>query len=789
MNAHTRFHVSWLLAALLIAFQFPRPTIADPAWTMTDLNNNVQLMKNTPAQKRDFLMVWELPSDFHFMYVSGAVDPDLGAKIDALAARGIVPTAHTRYHQSGVYTEEGVLAIALTLQNRGLPINVMAWVDDTNSEVGVRHWFWQANDPVKWVTDTGGDYVYESTAAAYRIPIIPLYDKTHWWKHYFKVKLEHLQAGGITAIDGVWQDYESVPYPWNGVYEAQKNNVSALSVYQALGIADVLATKDAFLEYTVNLKRQMLRESTRAAAWEVYSSGVPFGNYGAGHSSAAHPYYSTAGVMYPPITPSNGTWATPPIYATVSHILPFFTSSENIASEHDKVDDIYWFQMLRSFSSSAVNDDANDNLHTLPYVCSQIANVYATSRTGDGVTVADPTEWNDPANTRMSRDVYRELLRHIWLRGAAGMHVFTHVGSSPDVGIDRTPAMQFEEIEDARSVLDEMLNYRTFLENGIPINYAFANAYGAVDNDRTWSGLKYNSEAVIRVIDRSKAGYIFPINGVFGAETFALKAPDDGSGATYLVRSDGASDRIDPVGCEAYLPLDGDLMDETGNGHNGAWVSNTPDVPTDTYVAQSSQIIHGSLYGYVFNAMNTDAVEVRRKTSPVYYGTGVNIPNTNNTFDASAFTAEMFVSVGAGNTDDNGNLLGKYGAWNIRLRNNGAVELGVYFGVSHNTTWFRTDANILPHNDGLWRHLAVTYDNSTRQIKVYVDYQPLTWTQWRQGVGVNAQCILPDDLDYSVHGDISLGWQYPASRATNAYMDEFRFTSKVLEPGQFLRNP
>ena len=92
----------------------------------------------------------------------------------------------------------------------------------------------------------------------------------------------------------------------------------------------------------------------------------------------------------------------------------------------------------------------------------------------------------------MSRERYREALRHLWLRGIDGMQVFNST----------TPGdaeLAIAEVEDAQEVYGEMLAFRQFLEQGAPLNLA---TY-LPDVTLLWSGIRLDDEVIVRGISLS----------------------------------------------------------------------------------------------------------------------------------------------------------------------------------------------------------------------------------------------------------------------------------------------
>ncbi len=75
--------------------------------------------------------------------------------------------------------------------------------------------------------------------------------------------------------------------------------------------------------------------------------------------------------------------------------------------------------------------------------------------------VSEPPELEFPV---LSRERYREILRHLWLRGVDGMQIF-----SPRMkGYED---MALPEVEDAVAAYDDMLAFREFLDDGEVLTY------------------------------------------------------------------------------------------------------------------------------------------------------------------------------------------------------------------------------------------------------------------------------------------------------------------------------
>ena len=140
--------------------------------------------------------------------------------------------------------------------------------------------------------------------------------------------------------------------------------------------------------------------------------------------------------------------------------------------------------------------------------------------------IPERVTYHDPCNiARVGRitEQPREILRHIWLRGAGSMQIFNH----PRKG-KRTIAI--EELADAVSVYDELLAHRPFLDRGTVMN---TDAVEATFDGAIWSGLKLPDQALVRAFTQSARPVTFEIQPWPGASRVELSAPPNG--ATYLL--------------------------------------------------------------------------------------------------------------------------------------------------------------------------------------------------------------------------------------------------------------
>jgi len=137
----------------------------------------------------------------------------------------------------------------------------------------------------------------------------------------------------------------------------------------------------------------------------------------------------------------------------------------------------------------------------------------------------------------MSQRRFRELVRHVWLRGADSIYIF-NLGypTTPQLV---TPAFSFESVEDVRSVLDELLAHREFLDKGEPMNFAVPKLGSP---DPIWSGLRLGDKCLVRTFTLGPTAVRLEVPA-FAGVAVTLDAPP--AGASYLIHRDG---RVEAVG-------------------------------------------------------------------------------------------------------------------------------------------------------------------------------------------------------------------------------------------------
>ena len=128
----------------------------------------------------------------------------------------------------------------------------------------------------------------------------------------------------------------------------------------------------------------------------------------------------------------------------------------------------------------------------------------------------------------MSRARYREVLRHIWLRGADGMQVF----NARRRGYEE---LVWNELVDAVRIYDEMLAYREFLDEG---ELMCLDVPAEQDDGVVWSGLRLPDRAVVRVFKQGGGEADVAIEAWPG-RTATLRATSQGATCVLRRTADG----------------------------------------------------------------------------------------------------------------------------------------------------------------------------------------------------------------------------------------------------------
>ena len=252
--------------------------------------------------------------------------------------------------------------------------------------------------------------------------------------------------------------------------------------------------------------------------------------------------------------------------------------------------------------------------------------------------------------------------------------------------------------------------------------------------------------------------------------------------------------------------IDGDILVVGGTG-TGKW-SIKPEVRPEPVLP----FVGKKIYDPVGNTTNDNRSALHctfasgaannGTTYQAYYGGAVRIPGSNPsnpdvTQPTDAITVECFVCT-TNTTVPNVfmPIVGKKRGngwtsetWALYAKNTGKISLRLF-------TDKYTAAKILGHdtaplgthtvNDGVWHHVAFTYDKESGIAKVYVDYELDQTHQLTAGGSLfyDANASTPN-----LHALWIGGYPYSDSangRVFNGFIDEVRISDAVLEPAQFL---
>lgn len=468
----------------------PASIAAELNWSIDDMARIVQPMRHD-WKGRIPIIPWDFPElPINDELVRLRETGELRRRIEIAVQRGYLPAVHVGEGQRA--TPAGAMAMALTLKELGLPVHLLM-----PQHVGGDKTIWP--DDAAWMPPDekipfGGKRAW---------PIFPLADTTAATQSVHAIFQPFKDAG--IEVAALWTDYEGLPNPYNGAWYAQQTPQARRHYPDP----SVLNDFESFKKYSADLNRKIQRELYLQPLRQLFPHAI-WGAYFAHNSSSAHPFVDPNGATTPPVVCEPGTVTMPALYAN-TRLLPRHINADWVITQ-PMVDDIYWHIMLRTLCASTVND-TSDSI-CVPFVSPCVADD-RTPRFGS---------WF------ISRPRYRELLRHVWLRGADGMAAF-----NPGPPYCPSPQIVFESMEDAREVFDEMLTFRKFLEQGTPINYTVPAMY---DRSPFWSGLKLDDAILVRVVslDNQPRPVTF---ATFAGRSVTLTAPAEG--AFYLISIDPRS--------------------------------------------------------------------------------------------------------------------------------------------------------------------------------------------------------------------------------------------------------
>jgi len=413
--------------------QYAHPCASPPPASFSWLD---EIRREIPALTHDRGDRWPM-----ILWEAGPFDLQPPGVYKELLARGL--TQH-------IHLDEKMIPTALALQNAGSPVIMM--------EGNGGQWPASlAGDPKVWAHQFDPGYV-PVAGPIHACPAI-----TRGWAinaERIRATLQKFKDSGVT-VNAVWMDWEGDP--------AGSDREQALHCPRCRATLPpgVLADEKSFSDYCWR-RYVELNGAYLAAPVEEIFPGCSTTNWHTAVSSQARPLRNWLNVAYCPVVPPLFTASNPVAYGnTVSWRL----WKPEFKFDRDHVDQFYTHLLLREVSDDAANRQVwAPGRTSVPWVCRWC-----------------PDDEN-PQIPIMTRERYREVLRHLWLRGICDMEVFNPVHKGFE-------SMAVYEVQDAVEVYDEMLAYRDFLDHGSPLCLDVPNIQ---DDGVLWSGLRSGNRAVVR---------------------------------------------------------------------------------------------------------------------------------------------------------------------------------------------------------------------------------------------------------------------------------------------------
>jgi len=323
-------------------------------------------------------------------------------------------------------------------------------------------------------------------------------------------RLQKFRDAGVT-IDAAWMDWEHEPWWMEDEWQQSRHCLRCQQIFPP----GVLDDHDRYRAYIIRLRQQLYSTYLAAPILEYYPK-CSITNWTQLHSSPEYPNQSFGGgTRFPPMD------------------IGLFTASNPVAYGVDTIYKYHWSQVWGAAAKDVLLDAAHmDRVYTWVMLTqtSRDAAVSAAwapeKRSIPWVARYCPDE-EDAKVPIMSRDRYREVLRHLFLRGAQTLQIF-------NANRPKTPNIETEEVEDAVAVYDEMLEYRPFLEHGAIM---CCDVPAAASDAPIWSGLRLDNTALIRAYTQGPKTVPVTITPWKDGPTVTLNAPQQG--ATYLLTRQG----------------------------------------------------------------------------------------------------------------------------------------------------------------------------------------------------------------------------------------------------------
>ena len=441
--------------------------------------------KEVPPLKHELGDRWPL-----IMWHSVGFEPLAAGQIEMLLARGL--TQHLRM-------EEGMIEAAQALQKAGSRVIFM------QGRAG--NWPYSlAADSSRWAHQFDEGYHYEMAGSgalgAWHGACPKMIEGWAILAGQIRDTLRAFRDAGV-VVDAVWMDWEGDPYPFGHLFK----QLSHCRRCREQLPPEVLADRSAWFAYYWRVYQQLHGAYLAGPVREIFPL-CSVTNWEIVYSTQTRPVlYFVDDRVLPPSIPPMFTATNPVAYGTDTWFLREWEDDYTLDRRH--VDQFYTHNLLRQISGDTANRLA-----------------YATGKVGSFPWVA---RWcpikGDPDHKvpDMTRRAYREVLRHLWMRGIDGMQVFNAYRKDYE-------EMALLELVDAVEIYDEVLAFREFLAGGEVMNLEVP---AVQDDGVVWSGLRLENRALVRLMSQGEEGARINLEPWPGHEV-DLEAPVEGS--TYLLK-------------------------------------------------------------------------------------------------------------------------------------------------------------------------------------------------------------------------------------------------------------
>ena len=437
-----------------------------------------QIKAHVPPLKHERGTRWPM-----ILWEGVSFEPQSNDVYRAMLARGL--TQHIRL-------DDKMIPTAKALQDAGSPVIMMQGAGGS--------WPYElAGGRERWAHQY--DEGYKPTGDAYGQSCLGVLTGWQVGADQVRATLRKYKEAGVT-VNAVWMDWEGEPLgSWYGYENARHCRRCRETLPR-----QVLATERSFKPYCARLYIELTGTYLAAPVREIFPS-CSVANWMVVASTHERPVRHWNDRVLPPFIPSMFTAMNPVAYGDTTYFRQCWKPEYKLDREH--VDAFYAHLLLRQVTDSEANCQLYEpQVDSVPWV------------------IRWCPDDEDPKIPIMTRERYREVLRHLWLRGVDAMQVFNASRKGyEDIVIG--------EVEDAVSVYDEMLAYREYLDEG---EVMCLDMPGPQDEGVLWSGLRRGNSAVVRAFKQGGGKAEFEI-APWPEKKVTLKATSEGR--TYVLTLDG----------------------------------------------------------------------------------------------------------------------------------------------------------------------------------------------------------------------------------------------------------